>query len=191
MNLIKSTYTDGYNKRAIRSSLMSLTNKQKVIGLAGPDIVEYINDMKKKGYKKFILYENNKEILWKQINSFKHIKTPITLIYDDICNVDPDEKDTLYDLDFCTTIKNMEHCIKKFNSNFIMTFSTRIGMNETIELFFKYRDEYIVKEYTTLWNGIYLTIFHTNKDKRYAFVRYKDSSSMCCFMEFTDICIKN
>jgi hypothetical protein len=61
-----------------------------------------------------------------------------------------------------------------------MTFSTRIGVQETIDKFFQFREEPIVNQYDVEGPGLKNIIFQTNLGK-YLFITYHDTSAMCCF----------
>ena len=73
----------------------------------------------------------------------------------------------------------MKEHIKKFRDNFIMTFSTRIGVKETINKFFKFRGEKIISDHEFHGPGLQNRMFKTNLGK-YLFITYADTSAMCC-----------
>jgi hypothetical protein len=178
---MKETYKKSYNKKRVRDFLIELFYFDQVVGLAGPDINEYVEDMKKRGAKKLILYEYDKATLFKQLLKIAD-NSLITLIHDDILSANPDCPNTLYDLDFCGSVVSMKEHIKKFKDNFIMTFSTRIGIKETIKTFFKAREE-IIHSTIQISTPIEYTIFRTNRGT-YFFIKYFDTSAMCCFAKF-------
>jgi hypothetical protein len=101
------------------------------------------------------------------------------LIYGDILTADADRDNTLYDLDFCRSVNHLTPHIRKFQNNFMMTFSIRIkgGSDATTKIFFGSRDELIVsrREFTS---PIVHTEFITTKGK-YLFTQYYDTSPMC------------
>ena len=178
MYTVKTSYSDSINKKKLREFIISKFEFEAVTGLAGPDINDYIQYLKSKGCKKFEIYEKNPSIIVRQLSE---LKTPadISLHYEDILSADNTRSNTLYDLDFCSTIKYMEEYIKKFRNNFIMTFSMRFSLEKTIKLFFSARDEEVIS-ITEIFSPFHHNVFKTNKSE-YLFATYKDSSVMGCF----------
>lgn len=177
----KETYENAFNKKRCREFLFSLfadKHLDGLIGLAGPDINQYINWCKQKGYNDLELWENTPDVLF---NQMKDINSSVVLKYGDILNTNI-KPNVLYDLDYCVTIKYMSEHLKKFKDNFIMTFSLRFSENETINKFFKHRREKIMSvthkyaPYVPVEHTIYTT---TGGD--YIYVKYFDTSTMCCF----------
>ena len=175
---LKPTYTDATNKHAVREFYLQRFQFQQVVGLAGPDINEYISFLKNKGCESFEIYERDMPTLVKQLSTLK--ESAVHLKYDDILKADANKENTLYDLDFCVSVRYMKDYISKFKDNFIMTFSTRIGVQETINRFFEAREEQIAS-YIEYSSPIKHTIFKTQQDTNYLFTRYRDTSGMCCF----------
>ena len=141
--MTKLTYKEAKNKQAVRNLLFSYFNKESIIGLAGPDINEYLSWCKKNGYKKVEIWENNQEIMLSQLSKIK-TKLPIHYKFGDIINADL-KSDCVYDLDYCGSVVSLhEHAIKFKSQRFVMTFSTRpVGISETINRFFSARKEKI------------------------------------------------
>ena len=82
----------------------------------------------------FKIYENNTNILFKQLVKIDKRDRRVHLNYSNIYNASPVEENTLYDLDYCATIRSLKEHVEKFRNNFIMTFSLRkCGFKETIE----------------------------------------------------------
>ena len=61
-----------------------------------------------------------------------------------------------------------------------MTFSTRIGVQETIDTFFKARREKVLGSVDHS-SPMPHTIYKTKQGNKYLFIRYWDTSAMCCF----------
>lgn len=180
---MKQTYVHCSNKKIVREFIIQFLAEKHfkhVIGLPGPDINFYINFFKKQGIKNMELYEIVPEIFHKQYSCIKTKKARVELKHADIIEAVPDMKNTLYDLDFCRSVKFMSEYIKKFKKNFIMTFSLRIGLQKTIDLFFNNREE-IITNVKIVDSPIPYTVFSTDKNNKYLFIRYFDSSAMCCF----------
>jgi len=178
--LKKETYEHASNKKQVREFLFSLFAKhhfRKIVGLPGPDIMSYISFCKSKGYDFFELYEMDMDTLMKQMTEIKSPNT--TLSYGNILNADGDRKDVVYDLDYCVTVRHMAEHIKKFTHNFIMTFSRRIGNEETINEFFQATKEKVVSIVKN-FAPIEYEIYKTDKGNNYIYVKYSDTSAMCC-----------
>lgn len=175
----KVSYEDSPEKRAVREFLFSffvLKQFNKIIGLAGPDIKAYLQYCKSKGFNHFEIFESDMGVLMKQM---REVDSTVALRYGNILSADADRDDVLYDLDYCSTVRYMKEHIKKFNKNFIMTFSRRIKDIETISTFFKAKGEEIVSVVTKFSPREY-KVYHTDKGNEYIYLNYKDTSCMCC-----------
>lgn len=179
----KITYKDAKEKKKVRDFLFSLfapKKLKKVIGLGGPDINEYLSYLESRGYKDVTIYENSIPVMIEQI---KYIRTrnKVEIRYGDIYSAGEFD-DTLYDLDYCCTIKFMKEHLKKFKNNFIMTFSLRFGESETVSKFFSTRRENIISvthkysPHHPVEHSIY-----TTTGGEYIYLKYFDTSTMCCF----------
>lgn len=173
--MTKNTYLNAENKHAVREFLFSYFTFNNIVGLAGPDINDYIKWCKSKGYDAFEIWEMEPTIAMKQLSEVKY---PVNYKFGDILNATPSE-DKLLDLDYCVSVRYMKEHVKKFTNNFIMTFSTRIGIKETINKFFKFRGEKIINQYEFDGPGLQNTVFNTKLGK-YLFITYCDTSAMCC-----------
>jgi len=178
--LKKETYEHAINKKQVREFMFSLFAKQyfrKIVGLPGPDINNSISFYKSKGYDFYEFFEMDIDTVMKQLTE---IKTPnTTLTYGNIIDADASKKDVVYDLDYCVTVRHMAEHIKKFTHNFIMTFSRRIGNEETIDEFFQATKEKIVS-IVKKFAPIEYEIYKTDKGNNYIYVKYRDTSAMCC-----------
>lgn len=174
--MTKNTYIYAKNKKAVRDFLFSFFNFNTLVGLPGPDINHYISYCKSKGYSDFELWEMEPAVAMKQLSEVKH---PVRFKFGNIIGADVAEN-VLFDLDYCVSVRYMKEHLKKFTDNFIMTFSTRIGVQETIDKFFKFRGESILKEKDIDGPGLRNKLFTTNAGK-YIFITYRDTSAMCCF----------
>ena len=175
-NIKTKEYIDkAIRKREVREFMLSFFNFKKLIGLGGPNINEYIIYMRNKGCTDIEIWENVQDVLMHQ---FMRINEPANLKFGNIVNAEF-KPDVLYDLDFCCTIKNMRDVVKKFKNNFVMTFALRpIGKNETIDLFFKYREEKLISIIEKLNPFNYLEL-NSDNGGIYIFKSYKDTSHMC------------
>jgi hypothetical protein len=175
--MLKYTYLNATQKQKVRDFLLAKFKFEHVVGLAGPDINQYIDRLAAEGCKQFEIYENDSHTLMSQVYN---LKTPVHMVYGDILDADADRDDTLYDLDFCKTVVNLKPHIRKFNKNFMMTFSMRVkgGADTIISTFFECRNEIVF--FTRQFDlPIKHTEYNTNKGK-YLFTSYRDTSPMCC-----------
>jgi hypothetical protein len=179
----KQTYTDAEKKKRVRDFLIDKFYFNHVIGLPGPDINDYIRYMRSKGCENLELYENDKNVMLKQLIMLSENEDNIRFIYGDIINASPAESHTLYDLDFCATVKFLKRHIQKFRNSFIMTFSLRIGVENTIKEFFAARGDRIISR-SKFQHPIEYEEISTGSGK-YLFVRYCDTSAMCCFAKIS------
>jgi len=174
--MTKETYLNADNKYAVREFLFSHFKLNTIVGLAGPNINEYIKWCKSKGYNDIEIWENTPTVAMHQLMKIKH---PVRMRFGDILNAEPDRIKTLYDLDYCVTVYTLTDHIAKFKHNFIMTLSTRAGLEFTIKEFFKARKEKIISS-VNKFAPINHTIFTTNNNSKYIFTPYRDTSAMCC-----------
>jgi hypothetical protein len=136
---MKIDYTKAYRKKLVQQIVFDDFKQRgmtKLVGLAGPNITDYLSFVKSKGIKQAEVYERDYVNLIYQMSDFKPpIKT--TVKYQDILHADIQEN-VIYDLDFCCTIKNAEQHIKKFKHNAIITLALRkIGLMPTLKKFCK------------------------------------------------------
>lgn len=172
----KLTYLSGRNKHQVRNFLFSkMPSCNNIVGLAGPDIQECLKNYRKKGYRNIEVWEKDNSILLLQLSKVNY---PIQLRFGDILSANSDLPDTLYDLDYCCTIKYMREHLVKFQNNFIMTFSLRAGVDNTITKFFKDRGETVLSERVISYPFKY-TVYKTIKGT-YIYTPYFDTSAMCC-----------
>lgn len=170
---MKESYKLSNRKKAVREFFFSKFNLKSVIGLGGPDINEYIEWFNNKGFNNIQIWENNSDILFHQIKNINH---KIELKYGDIVNCDI-KSDVLYDLDYTCTIKSITKDIQKFSNNFIITLCLR-GVKDTIEQFFKIKNEKILK-IEEIKTPLLHKKYTTNKGV-YLYSSYRDSTPMCC-----------
>jgi hypothetical protein len=135
----KIDYSKAYRKKLVQQIVFDDFKQRgitKLVGLAGPNITDYLSFVKSKGIKQAEVYERDYVNLIYQMSDFKPpIKT--TVKYQDVYYAD-DKSDVVYDLDFCCTIKSAEEHIKKFRKNAIITLALRgVGLMPTLKRFCK------------------------------------------------------
>lgn len=172
----KETYVNAANKKAVRDFLFSYFRFNSVVGLAGPDINDYLDFCKSRGFNDIEVWENKSDVMIKQLSE---AKAPVRYKFGNILEADLN-KDVFYDLDYCVTVRHMKEHIQKFRDNFIMTFSIRVSIEETIEKFFGFRGESVISQRNIEGPGVRNILFQTNLGK-YLFITYHDTSAMCCF----------
>lgn len=178
----KISYNHAFNKKKARDFLFSLFTQQqlnKIVGLAGPDVPDYIEFCKSKGYTEFEIFENHIPTVLEQIKYFR-TQAKVKLTYGNILDTNADRDDVLFDLDYCVTARHAHQHLKKFKNNFIMTFARRIKDEETFNAFFKARGEQL-KSVLTLFTPLKHSILTTEEGNKYYYVEYRDTSNMCCF----------
>ena len=185
--MTKETYKDASNKHNIRELMMAITKPYrptgKIVGLAGPDITDYIEWCKSYGYTDIDVYEMNFQVMLHQLQTFG-ATYPINLHYSDISQA-PYKPGVFYDLDFCASVRYLGEAISKFRKNFMMTFSTRIGVTETISKFMTYRGDDMYT-YSTHEDEAYTYNIIDGMTGSYFMVRYRDTSAMCTICDIPD-----
>lgn len=180
----KTDYSKSYKKKLVQQIVFSDMKQRglsKLVGLAGPNINDYLSFAKEMGIKQAEVYERDPVNLIYQMQDFKPpIKT--TVKYQDVYTADV-YQDVLYDLDFCCTIKNAEEHIKKFRNNAIITLALRgVGLIPTLRRFSKiltgYSRPFIFENFyeTEHYKVHRLSLQHINKN--YMVYQYRDTTSM-------------
>jgi hypothetical protein len=62
--MTKHTYINASNKHAVRNFLFSYFRFNSVVGLAGPDINNYLKWCESKGYNDIEVWENEPSVIW-------------------------------------------------------------------------------------------------------------------------------
>jgi hypothetical protein len=174
-----SQHPDRNRKKEVRDFLFSLfrdMHLRKIVGLAGPNIQDYIDFCKSQGFTEFEIYEKDGLTAIHQLTT---VNDKIVLKLTDILNADANEPDVLFDLDYCVTGRYMEPHMAKFLNRFIMTFSIRgVSVKETMERFFRVRDEKVIGTAYPRY-PFPATEYFTNKGK-YLQLSYRDTAPMMC-----------
>jgi hypothetical protein len=173
--MTKYTYINASNKHNVRNFLFSYFRFNSVVGLAGPDINDYLKWCESKGYKNIEVWENEPSVMLKQLSE---VKTPVRYRFGNILDASLSDN-VLFDLDYCVSVRYMKEHLQKFKNNFIMTFSTRIGVQETFDKFFQFRGETIIGQTDFDGPGLKNKMIGTNLGM-YLFITYFDTSAMCC-----------
>lgn len=174
---MKQSYLTSTEKKVLRSRL--LPHGHTLIGLGGPDIEEYVDTARKRGFKDIRVWENNPAIYMKTLPLLKGLNIQYNI--DDILNA-PVHSNYIYDLDFCCRIERTEPYIRKFQNNFILTISEMYTHPfSALPLFAQYRDE-VVKNIVPLSECDRILV--TDKG-RYLICRYRDTSPMLIIKPFS------
>lgn len=175
-------YDVNREKRQIQGRLLPMVKKSRLIALAGPNILNYI-DMYPPGVKYVQVWENNAHIMLTQLKELTANK-PVTRVidyrYGDIIDAEA-RKDTFYDLDFCFTIRNAHSYLKKFGSHaFTATFSTRAcSVKETIDFMLTSLDDEKVIDIPHPHYNLLKT-----KKSDYVYTTYFDQGPMISIFKF-------
>jgi hypothetical protein len=174
--MTKTSYKEAKNKKAARDFIFSHYKQSKIVGLAGPDINDYISWCNSVGFKIEEIWEKDPRVMMKQLADIKH-DSEIRYRFGDIISTDPDKKDTIYDLDYCGSVNTLFNSIIRFKKNIVMTFCLRgVGAEKTIDSFFKKRKEAILTR-TNKSNPVnHISI--TTKEGKYVVVPYFDTTPM-------------
>lgn len=162
-------------KRITQDILFPLINKKRLVGLAGPNIEQYLAKVPS-SVKTIEIWENDPLVLGKQVDYM--VSNPnkgISINFGNVKLAEVDTEDSFYDLDFCCTVRYATEHINRFRScAFMLTLSNRgISLSETIETFLRFADEELeidipARRYNLL---------KTNKNT-YIYTTYYDTSSM-------------
>jgi len=167
---MKQSYKDANYKHFTRDLI--IPRGRNVVGLAGPDTKEYIDFFRNRGYTNISIWENDSNTIIKQIPQI--MNKGIIYNIGDIINA-PIHSDTLYDLDFCCSMKSIEPHLKKFEDNFILTVSEMWNKKwDSINTFLEIRGEHIVN-HRELSDKEHLVLSNRRK---YMIYRYFDTSPM-------------
>jgi len=171
-------YREAKNKRTLQKEIYKYFIERgcdKVVGLAGPDIVDYERYLKGNGFRKIRLFENSVKVLKKISSDLCMLSRRTEFRFGDVYDVKI-RKGYFYDLDFCCTMRSIEKYVKKFRDNFSITVSLRgCGLRDTISLFAQYREENV---WLIVENTDNKQIVQTDKGT-YVFCKYSDTSAMC------------
>jgi hypothetical protein len=146
----KQTYEGALKKKMAREFIFSFFKDTGIVGLAGPDINQYLSWCKTNKFIDIEIWENSNSVMLHQLSSLKlesDNDTKTNYKFGDILSAETN-KNSVYDFDFFSTIHKSYDYIRKFkNERFVMTFCVRgVGSNETINEFFKCRSEKIIQE---------------------------------------------
>lgn len=156
--MTKETYKDAVNKRLVRDKLFKQVKLKRVVGLGGPDINDYYQNMKNRGFNDIKSYEKDKLVFLYQLSQNPRIQ----LEFGNINEIKPDSN-VFYDLDYCCTIMSVDTKFLNQIDNFIATFSVRgIGFDKTKKI---------------INNKLKQTGY------KYKVVTYTDSSPMLCLLK--------
>lgn len=174
--MTKVSYIKAANKKAVRKFLFSHYKKSKIVGLAGPDINEYIAWCKSQGFQIDEIWEKDPTVMMKQLTEIRN-GSEFKFCFGDINDTVPNKDKTVYDLDYCGCVSTLYSAVLKFKKNAVMTFALRgVGTDTTIETFFKTRKEKIQSMVTKQTPLKHISI-RTNMG-RYIAAPYFDTSPM-------------
>jgi len=144
IRFMKETYKNAFSKRLVQNKVLKSQNK-RIIGLGGPDILDYVNILRSKGFEDITIYEKDPSVYAKQLED----KPDCKLIFGNI--LENLKENAFYDLDFCASINSVEPYLHKILriKEFVLTVSIRpIGLVETICTFNNYGGDSEFVQYT-------------------------------------------
>lgn len=178
----KTSYLQSTNKRIVQKEIFSKLKKKKlnkVIGLGGPNLTNYLALLHNYDVEQAEIYEYDISKLALQLKSYKPVINS-EILFSDVINAVPDKSNTFYDLDFCCSIINAAPHIKKFKNNVCYTLSIRpVGLEKTIKHFSKLVDD-TKKPILTLIKEKeeYKSYCLKTDSKKYLCYLYRDSTPM-------------
>lgn len=174
--MTKTTYKEAKQKKAVRQFMFSHYKKSKIVGLAGPDINDYLTWCKSNGFEVEEIWEVDPRVMMKQLTDIKE-DMMFKYRFGNINDTIPNKDKTVYDLDYCGSIHTLLSAVIKFKRNAVMTFSVRsIGVEKTISTFFKERREKIISRVNKTKPVKHISI-ETNAGK-YIVAPYFDTTPM-------------
>lgn len=166
----KLSYKHATNKKRSRYSIFNFyDNKETIIGLGGPDVIDYVSFLKQQGFKNIYIYENNIDIFINQLSQADQIEG-IKLHFNDILQA-PIVEGAIYDLDFNQSIASVDEHIEKFKNNrIILTVALRpYTLLNTLRLFL-----YLMGEHGKI--DLFAGKITCDSGNTYGFHKYHDSS---------------
>lgn len=136
-------YAQNLEKREIQKKIFPLITKKKMVSLAGPDLLNYLEIIPEK-IQEIEVYEKDKVVMMRQLSQIEGTKKTVFYNFKDIINAEV-RRDTFYDLDFCSSIINAEKHLRRFKDcAFTVTLALRpLSLEETLKRFFVIMDERI------------------------------------------------
>lgn len=160
--MTKLDYNNALEKHKVRNKAFSYINNNKIIGLGGPNINEYIDFLYNNGFNNITIYEQNRKTFIHQLNILK--SKNITIINDNInsCVID---NTIFYDLDYCCRMDSLDlDWIHKID-NFLITVSYMYStIDKSLALFFNNKS--------------------LNNNYSYKVFKYFDTSPMLSILKF-------
>lgn len=174
--MTKVSYKDADKKKAVRQFLFSHYKKSKIVGLAGPDINDYIKWCKDNGFEVDEVWERDPRVMMRQLTDLKH-DLNFKYRFGDIDNTDPNKENTVYDLDYCGSMKTLFKSVMKFKKTAVITFSLRgYGTEKTLKDFFRSRKEKVIHQTTKMKPMKHIVI--TTTEGKYIATPYFDTTPM-------------
>lgn len=188
MPTVKSTYKKSVNKRIVQDRLyMQIKGKyNRLIGLGGPDLNDYLTYVRKSGIKSATIYEYDVDQLFRQISGDVD-QLPTQVIFKDILDCPSGVPNTFYDFDFCCSVIKARKHIKKFrNDPGMFTFSIRpLTIENSIKEFVKLKQGNRNYELTLAEDKPSYKLYNLKlEDSEQQVYIYKDSTPMLVITNF-------
>jgi hypothetical protein len=121
-----TSYKKRPGKIIVQRAIYSTITRSVFVGLCGPDILEYLDKIEYKRFKKVILYEQDTKVYLKIKKKLTSIHSNVELYNDDINN-NLGKTEAFYDLDYCCNFKSIRKYMLKIAKikEFSITVSVR------------------------------------------------------------------
>lgn len=175
--MTKMSYVENADrKKFIRD--MIIPKGERIIGLGGPNITEYIAFVRERGYRDIEIYENNQEIIMRQIPQL--MGQNIKLIMKDIIAA-KHEEGIFLDADYCCHISSIRRHVQKLQGDYALTVSELMKKKfSSIEPFLRYRGEVLISIESPNDNERVIT----SDKQKYVAYSYCDTSPMLVIKPF-------
>lgn len=156
-------YTERQRKLSEQAKVYSKIKSKTFVGLCGPNVIEYLNKIDYKKFKRITLYEID-IIVYKQIIQKLGKNYPTVTIYNESINKHLGRIKAFYDLDYCRTLGSVREYLPKIVKieEFSITMSRRNFKGDEIKIFRSYlgHDAFVHYPYR---DGGPMLMFHVSK----------------------------
>lgn len=133
-------YTNRVRKLAVQAQIYSTIKRKTFVGLCGPNVIEYLNKIDYKRFRRITLYETDILVFNKIVQKLGK-KYPTVTVYNESINSHLGRTKAFYDLDYCRSLLSYRTILTKISKieEFSVTFAVRpISEEATLKLFRSY-----------------------------------------------------
>lgn len=126
MNKPITNYTNRARKLAVQKEIYDNITKKTFVGLSGPNVIQYLDKINYKRFKRVTLYEKNKRV-FTRISNLLGKKYPTVKVVNKDINLYLGRTKAFYDLDYCKSFEDIRRYLPKICKieEFSMTLSIR------------------------------------------------------------------